>query len=188
MSSERADSANAILLAGDEILSQAEELLALIDDEAYRCKVEAAFGATLGGHMRHCIDHFISFLAGVAETWINYDHRERDSVLETDRSAALLRVREIRESLSRLNAKTLARPSSVTCKVRYEGEFAQSAETTFARELMYVVSHAMHHLALMRIMANLLKIELPEQFGVAPSTLAHLQLQKSNPALAAAQA
>jgi hypothetical protein len=179
--SESGDSARAILQAGSEILMQAEQLLDLIDDAAYSQPVEAAFNVTLGAHMRHCIDHFTSFLAGVTETRINYDHRERDTRLETDQEFARERIGDIRDSLARLTPASLSRPSSTTCKVRYAGEFSQSAGTTFARELMYVVAHAMHHFALMRIMGNLLKLDFPADFGVAPSTLAYQSLAAPTP-------
>jgi hypothetical protein len=185
---ESADSANAILQAGNEILMQAEQLLDLVDDASYSEPVEAAFNATLGAHMRHCIDHFTSFLAGVAETRINYDHRERDTKLETERSFARERIGDIRDSLARLTPASLNRASSVTCKVRYAGEFSQSAVTTFGRELMYVVAHAMHHFALMRIMGSLLKLDLPSDFGVAPSTLAHKSLPAATPTFTTAEA
>ena len=38
---------------------------------------------------------------------------------------------------------------------------------------MYSVAHAVHHYALIGIMAEILEIKLPTGFGVAPSTLKH---------------
>jgi len=38
---------------------------------------------------------------------------------------------------------------------------------------MYAVAHAVHHYALIGVMAGIMKITLPAGFGVAPSTLKH---------------
>jgi len=49
-----------------------------------------------------------------------------------------------------------------------------SARSTVARELNYVVAHAIHHYALIAVIAGISGIRLPREFGVAPSTLNHL--------------
>ena len=41
------------------------------------------------------------------------------------------------------------------------------------RELAFVVSHTVHHNAIIGIMAKLLGAEPPAEFGYAPSTIAH---------------
>ncbi len=41
-----------------ETLQQGETLLADISDVTYTCKVPGAFNASIGGHYRHCLDHF----------------------------------------------------------------------------------------------------------------------------------
>jgi len=38
---------------------------------------------------------------------------------------------------------------------------------------MYAVAHAVHHYALIGVMAGIMGVELPAGFGVAPSTLKH---------------
>jgi hypothetical protein len=38
---------------------------------------------------------------------------------------------------------------------------------------MYVVAHAVHHYALIGVMAGVMGMSLPAGFGVAPSTLKH---------------
>ena len=45
--------------------------------------------------------------------------------------------------------------------------------STFGRELVYAIAHAIHHYALISIMAGLMGAKLPKHFGVAPSTVAH---------------
>ena len=45
--------------------------------------------------------------------------------------------------------------------------------STFGRELVYAIAHAIHHYALISVMARLLDVRLPPHFGIAPSTVAH---------------
>src|SRR5579863_8538332 len=86
-----------------ETLLQGETLLAEISDAAYVRKISVAFNASIGGHYRHCLDHFRSLLDAAAHGDLNYDHRERGTLVETDRFAALNATRELREGYERLN-------------------------------------------------------------------------------------
>ena len=46
-------------------------------------------------------------------------------------------------------------------------------ETTLGRELIFVLSHTIHHNSLIAVMAKTLGVVIPDRFGYAPSTLAH---------------
>jgi uncharacterized damage-inducible protein DinB len=48
-------------------------------------------------------------------------------------------------------------------------------ETTVGRELAFVLSHTVHHNALIAVMARTLGVPVPDLFGYAPSTIAHLE-------------
>src|SRR6266481_5956669 len=84
-----------------ETLHQGETLLTEITDEAYTRKVPLAFNASIGGHYRHCLDHFRSLLDSTPDGDLNYDHRERGTLVENDRFAALNATRELRERYER---------------------------------------------------------------------------------------
>ncbi len=154
-----------------EVLNQGEGLLAEIDSDAYARKLPAAFNASVGGHYRHCLDHFRSLLDSATTGDLNYDHRERGTLVESDRFAALNATRELRAGYQRLPVECLSRSLDVTCKTSYAATGSQSAPSTVGREIMYVVAHAVHHYALIGIMGGLMGIQLPPGFGVAPSTV-----------------
>ena len=154
-----------------ETLRQGENLLAEISDETYTCRVPVAFNASIGGHYRHCLDHFRSLLDAAAEGDLDYDHRERGTLVETDRFAALNVTRELREAFEALDRTFVWRPLQVTCKTSYATAGSQVSPSTVGREIMYSVAHAVHHYALIGIMGGLLGFKLPPGFGVAPSTL-----------------
>lgn len=156
-----------------ETLEQGETLLAGISDETYTQKVPIAFNASIGGHYRHCLDHFRSLLDSATEGDLNYDHRERDTLIEKDRFAALNATRALRESYGRLDPVLLVRPLAVTCKTSYATEGSQASPSTVGREIMYSVAHAVHHYALIGVMGGILGLQMPPGFGVAPSTLKH---------------
>ena len=158
-----------------ETLRQGEILLAEISDEHFTRKVPVAFNASIGGHYRHCIDHFRTLLDAAASGDLNYDHRERGTLVENDRFAALNATRELRESYEQLNPDLLSRLLKVTCKTSYATSDSQVSPSTVGREVMYAVAHAVHHYALIGVMAGIMEVKLPAGFGIAPSTLKHQQ-------------
>ena len=158
-----------------ETLRQGEMLLAEISDEHYTRKISVAFGASIGGHYRHCLDHFRSLLAAAPSGDLNYDHRERGTLVETDRFAALNATRELIAGWENLNLFFIARQLDVTCKASYAASGSQTAPSTIGREIMYAVAHAVHHYALIGVMGGIMGRQLPAGFGVAPSTLKHQQ-------------
>ena len=156
-----------------ETLAQGETLLASLSDEAYLTKLPVAFNASIGGHYRHCLDHFRSLLAAAAAGDLNYDERERGTSIENDRTAALAATRQLRAAYGQLDGSLVMRPLTVTCKTAYSTSGSQSSPSTVGREVMYAVAHAVHHYALIGVMAGSMGISLPLGFGVAPSTLKH---------------
>ena len=156
-----------------ETLAQGESLLGQLSDGDYTRRVPIAFNASIGGHYRHCLDHFRSLLDSATEGDLNYDHRERGTLIETDRFAALNATRELREGYERLDPIFLMRPLAVTCKTSYSTSGSQASPSTVGREIMYSVAHAVHHYALIGVMGGLMGFTMPAGFGVAPSTLKH---------------
>ena len=185
---EHAASTDDLLHALREALDQGEALLRGLTDDHYTTPVPVAFNATIGGHYRHSLDHFRTLLdaVGAGAGALDYDRRERGTRIETDRLAALAATQALRAGCAAWPAGTLARPIAVTCKTCYATAGSQQAGSTLGREVMYAVAHAVHHYALIRIMAGLLGVNLPADFGVAPSTLRHRAVERANDGAAVA--
>jgi hypothetical protein len=164
---------NELIQAVIETLDQGEALLEHISDEIYTRKVSVAFNASIGGHYRHCLDHFRSLLDAAESDDLNYDHRARGTLIESDRFAALNATRELREGYAQLAANLVWRPLEVTCKTSYAASGSQVSPSTVGREIMYSVAHAVHHYALIGVMCGIMGLPIPPGFGVAPSTLKH---------------
>ena len=162
-----------ILGAAWTILSQGAALLSSLHPEDYARKVPQVFNASIGGHYRHCLDHFSSVIRGLDTNRVDYDHRERDSRIENDPGYALMVTQQILEMLATLPPDSLSTPVVTLCEVSYEHGNAPVTHSTLGREIVYSIAHAIHHYALISVMARLMNAQLPETFGVAPSTVAH---------------
>jgi hypothetical protein len=165
--------AERILHAAVEILTQGEDLLRALTAENFTRKVPIVFNASIGGHYRHCLDHFTSLLLALDADEVDYDHRKRDPRIETQPDSALTLTAEMRRTLQQLTPDTLCTEVKARCEVSYAHGNSPVTRSTLARELVYCIAHAIHHYALISVMARLMEVKLPEHFGVAPSTVAH---------------
>lgn len=176
-SNDRETDARRIVDAAIAILTQGEDLLLALSAENYTRRVPLAFNACIGGHYRHCLDHFTSLLRGLDADGVDYDHRGRDARIESQPGFALALTRQMRSQLATLPPDALHAPVKARCEVSYTHGDSPVTGSTLGRELVYCIAHAIHHYALIAIMARLLGAKLPEHFGVAPSTVAHLAKQ-----------
>lgn len=154
-------------------LRQAGELLTELPDEIYSTPVLSFHGSTIGGHIRHCLEHYQSFIAGAAGRGINYDCRARQKHIEQETEGALRLCAELIESLTSLEKR-----SSHSDIVQVQMDCGQEGETalqqsSIGRELQFLVSHTVHHFAMIGGMCQMLGVSTTENFGVAPSTIRH---------------
>jgi len=167
------DDARRIAGAAIAILAQGEDLLRALSKESYTRRVPLAFNACIGGHYRHCLDHFTSLLRSLDADEVDYDHRERDVRIESQPDFALLLTQQMRAQLERLPLSAFDSPVRARCEVSYAHGNSPVTGSTFGREMVYAIAHTIHHYALISVMARLMEATLPEHFGVAPSTVAH---------------
>lgn len=154
-------------------LQQLADVLEAASDEQYVMRPVGVVDSSLGGHVRHCLDHFAALLRGATAGYIDYDDRERGTPLESCRAAALAAIRTFQERVARLNDAMLERPIRLRAIVSGDG-LAVEAASSLGRELVFVLSHTIHHNALIAAMCKTLGIPLPERFGYAPATIAYL--------------
>ncbi|MDB6066416.1 MAG: DinB family protein [Pedosphaera sp.] len=145
----------------------------MLKPETYNRKNVIVFNASIGGHYRHCLDHFTSLLRGLNQAEINYDQRDRDARIETQPAFALNLTRQMRQALEQLTSDSLETRVTARCEVSYRHGDSPRTYSTCGRELVYAIAHAIHHYALISVMSRLMEIKLPPHFGIAPSTVAH---------------
>lgn len=154
-------------------LRQGLDLLNELDDANFAEGHAACYGSSIGQHMRHNIDHFYSLLRGLSSGEIDYDARARDPRLETETTVAREALEEIIAELQGIGEGNLERPLSVI--MDSGAAVPKPAQSTLRRELQFLLSHTVHHFALISVMLRLNGAEPPPGFGVAPSTLKHQQ-------------
>ncbi len=156
---------NVLLGMNIELLDQAIVLVREQTKERYVSGCDEVFSSSIGQHMRHCVEHYEEFLLALHECRdLNYEKRPRDLKLESDLEEAIKRLAAIREAFVRLDA--LDHKLGV-----WDTGAVFAASSSVARELQYLMSHTVHHFALISVIASLGGIRVPKDFGVAPSTL-----------------
>ena len=128
---------------------------------------------SLGPHLRHCLDHFTCLIRGLETGIVDYDARDRSSTLETSPSALLNSLHQITAEVARLEGTTAVRSLDVV-QLAAPGRSRQRVASTLERELIFLSSHTVHHLAVMVEIAAAWGLELPRALGVAFSTAAYL--------------
>lgn len=164
-----------LLAAVDEVLEQGEALLTGLSDAQYAHGVPE--GGSIGAHYRHSLEHFQILFEAVKGGHIDYDRRARDARLENERLAALKITRDFRQTARFLSTLVPERPIEARSKISYASSGSCAAPSTIGREIMYAVSHAIHHHALIAMICGMRKIAVPADFGVAPSTIAYQKEQ-----------
>jgi uncharacterized damage-inducible protein DinB len=124
--------------------------------------------------VRHCLDHVVALMSAIETGRLDYDDRKRGTDIESSRSAALQAMRTLESAALSITPDDLDRPvmHSVMLAV---GQPAICVYSSVGRELAYVLSHTIHHNALVSAMVRTLGGTLPERFGYAPSTVAEME-------------
>src|SRR6266545_1398137 len=130
-----------------ETLKRGVELIARLDDRLYTRPNRELSLSGVGVHFRHCIDFYHNFLVGVESGRVNYDLRERDERLEQNRLFAVARLGSLIADLSRLPVIKDDRVFEVTLEGASDFDWSISS---LKRELQFLLSHTLHHYALIR--------------------------------------
>jgi len=155
-----------------ELLEQGRNLLDSIADPNY-CHISKPLSSSaIGGHIRHCLDFYQSFLTGIETGRIDYDHRERDELIQSDRRAAMAKIETTIKKLNDLNLSSCNTRLLINLEGGLEsGDPACWSWSSIRRELQSLLSHTIHHYALIAMLVRLQGCTVPMEFGVAPSTL-----------------
>ena len=160
-----------------DVLQQGCLFLERIGDELYSRPLEEEFTASLGSHYRHVLDHFLCLAEGIRTGEVNYDQRRRNPQLESSVTCARLVTEGLIDEFGVLSSEILQRKCVVNYSVGYRETEAEAVKSNLAREVMFCVGHAIHHYAILRILCAGVGVKLPYEFGVAPSTLKHLETE-----------
>ncbi|MBL8018579.1 MAG: hypothetical protein JNM27_02855 [Leptospirales bacterium] len=129
--------------------------------------------ATIGMHLRHSADHVRALMRGLGSGTIEYDLREAGGIEERSLDAGISYLRSLAEALRAVPPGAESHPVRVFAYMD-PNQAPREFQSTFGRELVFVLSHTVHHNALIRSIASQHDFNVPEYFGFAPSTIARL--------------
>ena len=152
--------------AAEKVFCQLEDMLVRMHPGDYTQQAALLQNASIGQHVRHLLEIFRELNKGYETGIINYELRERNTLLERDPLAAAGCLKDIRAEVSKtdrvLRLQALGAAGAACCV---------DTETNYVRELAYAVDHAIHHMALIRVGLQLSAYEMKdENFGVAFAT------------------
>ena len=166
-------------------------------------KVCPLVNASIGQHIRHSMDHLelaaqmaadrrrLLGGSGIDKKELHYDLRERGGEDENDIDEAMKRIETVVDLLNDISSQSTATTTASTSTAEDDDAnnlvqacFMLSADSTefhlpstVEREMGFAAHHAIHHLALVKIIAEqtlgIPSESLSSDFGKAPSTIAH---------------
>jgi hypothetical protein len=153
----------------DEMLMQLSQLIEQLTPEVYASPLDVFNGSSIGGHCRHVIEFYECLLAGAETGIVNYDERSRDMDIQQNRDYALATIKKIRIRMA--DTDYYGRPLQLSACF---GDHQVTIPTNWEREEVYMIEHAIHHFALIRIGVQSVapQLKIASGFGVAFSTIA----------------
>jgi hypothetical protein len=159
-------------------LDQGISFLTQLQERDY-CQLVDGIPSTIGHHVRHILDHFMSLQTCLETGLVNYEIRKRGSSLETSLSEALNKFSEIKRWMLTLTETDLNRVVGVNTDVGIGQTYIVQAQSTLARELIFVSSHAIHHYSTLKMIYQFIGGITATEFGLAPSTASFNRGQSS---------
>lgn len=165
-----------LTLAAKQIIDDLQLLLEKINDTDYQKPIPVLNNATIGQHVRHILEFFLCLNEGYFRGIVNYDNRMRNKQIEESRNYASAQIDKILDAIRVYHLE-----HDLLLEMSYDeyGESGVQVKTNYHRELAYNIEHAVHHMALIRIGLRDAApyIRVPQNFGVAVSTIRHQELQ-----------
>jgi hypothetical protein len=153
------------------VFVQLSETLNQLNNEEYVHPGKTILNATIGQHVRHIIELFQCLEKGYDNGIVNYEKRKRDYQIETNKELAVFLLNEVYQDLEKENKEIILEVENYCDSLQIV-----SIPSNYYRELAYNLEHTIHHMALIRVAVNeVSSIELPEEFGVAYSTVKYRQ-------------
>jgi len=160
------------MTATDALAAVLDDLAAVVDslsDAQYADSAIPGVSGSVGGHVRHCLDHVRALERAIESGVVDYDARDRDTIVELDRTLAWSLLWSARRRAASVPDAALARPVVVRTRM-HAGMAPVEVLSSLEREVSFVIAHTIHHCATIAVLAGVTPERLPERFGIAPST------------------
>ena len=151
-----------------------KSILLQFDDELYQKELKIISDASVGQHFRHIIEFYTCFINAQQTNIVCYDERNRTYLWETSIIETLAILNELKSEINSIDMNKI-----IQLRQNYFGE-SHLIKSTNQRELMYCFDHSVHHFALIKIAieTHFPTIKVPQNFGIASSTIAFQKQEK----------
>ncbi|WP_158729232.1 DinB family protein [Flavobacterium sp. I-STPA6A] len=148
----------------DYSLNELIDLLGQLSQKEYSNSCTELSNSTIGEHTRHIIEMFQCLENQYDLGVVNYDKRERNTLIQTDTTFAIENIRAVQKNLEKEN-------KNITLLQIIDGEEIR-IESNYNRELLYNLEHCIHHQALIKVaILQCETVTIDPNFGVARSTI-----------------
>ena len=149
-------------------LDQLAGAIRLLTTSEYTAREWRSSGS-IGAHVRHCLDHVAALEYGMVTGDVCYDRRQRNTVVELDPRLGHSRLRRASARFAAYSDALLDQPVALIAQIGTDGAAIHVA-STIGRELAFVVSHTIHHSALVAVLLEHADCDVPDRLGLAPTT------------------
>lgn len=150
---------------------QCDQILSIISQENFTDDSKGS--SSIGAHVRHILDRFHCFFAGLAGASIDYDARKRDPEIEQNVEAAMFALESVARRIERLHSLPFCSELIGVKESVLSSSPAVEINSTLERELMGLITHSIHHLAIIAMLARSFGHHMDSDFGKAPSTIVY---------------
>jgi len=161
-------------------LEEIRALLGKVPEGIYSMKRDVLSGASIGQHVRHLLEFYVTLEQGLKANVVCYDARARDLRIETDLSYSIQVVDKAIVFMSSSFFDKNAFKRNITLRASYGVDVSVDIDidTTVERELAYCMDHAIHHLAIIKIslIESGVDLKMEADLGVASSTLRYREI------------
>jgi uncharacterized damage-inducible protein DinB len=151
------------------LLDDLADVLRRVSSTMYTARPFPGVSGSIGQHVRHVLDHVAGLCNAAPRGVVSYDWRERGTDVEADVRAALRTIVRLKAALTRFDDSDGNAPVTLSSMLAHGGA-PVAAPSTLAREVLFVISHTIHHQALIAVLLAAAGRRVPEAFGLAPST------------------
>lgn len=160
-----------------EAIEQSLALCALLDKNSYTFKATPYVQSSIGEHLRHILDMFHALVKQPDIGVVDYDHRRRGATVETDLLVGISELQAVKVWLEALKTNQLDAPITILSEATISTQKVCEMASSLRRELLFVSSHTIHHLAIIKVITTHCDIETNEHLGYAPATATYLRGQ-----------
>jgi hypothetical protein len=161
--------------ANVEALNQLVSVVEQFQKSDYAKPLVMLSNNSIGMHIRHILEFYECLLNGYENEIVEYDNRPRRQQLEESPFHAIAFANELNLKLQHLNDK----PLTLNSNLSYATTGSIPISSSYFRELTFTNEHTIHHFAILKIVliSSFPEIELPENFGLAYSTIRNITIR-----------